>query len=111
MAVLLAASAGVSALQTPSTSPERHLANITQLTTGGENAEAYFSPDGKQIIFQSNPGPAAPTACDQMFTMNIDGSGKRQVSDSVCVHASGIRSVPAAAELRARLRVAGVRVL
>ena len=32
---------------------ERHLTNIKQLTFGGENAEAYFSFDGKQLIFQS----------------------------------------------------------
>src|SRR5262249_56617608 len=29
---------------------ERHLANIKQLTNEGENAEAYLSPDGKQLI-------------------------------------------------------------
>ena len=57
---------------------ERHLANITQLTAGGENAEAYFSPDGKQLIFQTNPG--SPGTCDQIFTMNVDGSNKRQLS-------------------------------
>ena len=32
---------------------EKHLRNIRQLTHGGENAEAYFSPDGKRLIFQS----------------------------------------------------------
>ena len=60
---------------------ERHLANIRQLTSGGENAEAYFSPDGKQLIFQSNPGGTSPTACDQMFTMNADGSNRHRVSN------------------------------
>ena len=59
---------------------ERHLTNIKQLTSGGENAEAYFSPDGKQLIFQSNPGGTSPSACDQMFTINVDGSNKRQVN-------------------------------
>jgi Tol biopolymer transport system component len=59
---------------------ERHLANITQLTSGGENAEAYFSPDGKRLIYQSNPGGASPTVCDQMMTMNVDGSNKVHVS-------------------------------
>ena len=29
---------------------EKHLTNIKQLTFGGENAEAYFSSDGKQLI-------------------------------------------------------------
>jgi TolB protein len=57
---------------------ERHLANVTQLTSGGENAEAYFSADGKQVIYQTNPG--TPGNCDQIFTMNIDGSAKRQLS-------------------------------
>ena len=56
---------------------ERHLRNIRQLTFGGENAEAYFSPDGNRLIFQST---RAGRACDQEFTMNIDGSDVRRVS-------------------------------
>lgn len=56
---------------------ERHLRNIKQLTFGGENAEAYFSADGKQIIFQST---REPYKCDQIFTMNIDGSSVKLVS-------------------------------
>jgi Tol biopolymer transport system component len=56
---------------------EKHLRNIRQLTHGGENAEAYFSPDGRRLIFQSTrPG----TPCDQIFTINIDGTGERRVS-------------------------------
>jgi Tol biopolymer transport system component len=46
---------------------ERHFKNIRQLTFGGENAEAYFSPDGKQLIFQSTH---EPYKCDQIFTMD-----------------------------------------
>ena len=46
-------------------------ANIKQLTFGGENAEAYFSFDGKRLSFQSTK---RRTACDQIYTMNIDGS-------------------------------------
>src|SRR5215831_7488219 len=57
---------------------EKHLANIKQLTFAGENAEAYFSPDGKRLIFQSHRPPEA--TCDQMYTMNIDGSDVRKVS-------------------------------
>src|SRR5688500_13379056 len=60
------------------TRTERHLLNVKQLTAGGENAEAYFSADGKQLIYQTNPG--MPGTCDQIFTMNVDGSGKRQLS-------------------------------
>ncbi len=58
---------------------EKHLANIRQLTSvpGAENAEAYFSFDGRRLIFQST---RPPFQCDQMFTMNIDGSGVRLVS-------------------------------
>ena len=57
---------------------ERHLANIRQLTNGGENAEAYFSADGKQLIFQSTRDGRS---CDQQFIMNVDGSGVRRVSN------------------------------
>ena len=32
-------------------SGENHLRNIRQLTNGGENAEAYFSRDGRRLIF------------------------------------------------------------
>lgn len=56
---------------------EKHLRNIRQLTSGGENAEAYFSSDGKRLIFQSKHGKMA---ADQIFTMNTDGSNKRLVS-------------------------------
>jgi TolB protein len=62
---------------TKTTNPERHLANIRQLTSGGENAEAYFSPDGSRLIFQSTRDGAA---CDQIFTMKIDGSDLHRVS-------------------------------
>ena len=43
---------------------ETHLADIRMLTDKGENAEAYFSPDGTHLIFQSlaRPGLAA-TRC------------------------------------------------
>jgi len=34
-------------------SGEKHLANIRQLTFGGQSAEAYFSADGTRLIFQS----------------------------------------------------------
>ena len=56
---------------------EKHLRNIRQLTFGGTNAEAYFSSDGKKIIFQST---RPPYHCDQIFTMNLDGSDQRLVS-------------------------------
>ena len=49
---------------------ESHFRNIQQLTTGGTNAEAYFSYDGKWLIFQrSNPEEGIP--CDQIFIGKI----------------------------------------
>jgi len=53
------------------------LANIRQLTSGGENAEAYWSPNGKRLIFQSTRGDSK---CDQIFIMNADGSDQHMVS-------------------------------
>ena len=61
----------------PAESGEVHLKNIHQLTFGGQNAEAYFSRAGTQLIFQRTPGD---TGCDQQYIMNIDGSGLHRVS-------------------------------
>jgi TolB protein len=61
----------------PVTPDEKHLRNIRQLTFGGENAEAYFSADGKQLIFQSTRDGRE---CDQIYTMNVDGSNLRMIS-------------------------------
>jgi len=57
---------------------EKRLQNIKQLTFGGENAEAYFSPDGKKLIFQSKRDGRD---CDQIYTMNVDGSNIKMVSN------------------------------
>src|SRR5207237_6876469 len=56
---------------------EKHLRNMHQLSFGGENAEAYFSGDGRQLIFQSKRDGRS---CDQIYTMNADGSDVRMVS-------------------------------
>src|SRR5436309_7131062 len=57
--------------------PASHLSNLKQLTSGGQNAEAYWSPDGKRLIFQSTRDGRD---CDQIYIMNADGSGVRMVS-------------------------------
>jgi len=79
--VLLAAAPQQTASTSPAAAadpqPEKHLHNIKQLTFGGQNAEAYFSADGKKLIFQSNRDPLK---CDQIFTMNIDGSDPHMIS-------------------------------
>jgi Tol biopolymer transport system component len=56
---------------------EKHLRNVKQLTFGGENAEAYFSSDGKKLIFQSTRDGHE---CDQIYTMDIDGSDVKMIS-------------------------------
>ena len=55
----------------------KHLENMKQLTFGGQNAEAYWSPDGRRLIFQSTRDPYK---CDQIFLMNADGSDQHLVS-------------------------------
>jgi Tol biopolymer transport system component len=68
---LAAAAACLAVAQAP------HLNEIRQLTHGGQNAEAYWSPDGKRLIFQTTrPG----YDCDQQFVMNADGSDQHLVS-------------------------------
>jgi Tol biopolymer transport system component len=54
-----------------------HLTNLRQLTHGGQNAEAYWSPDGKRLIFQATRDT---TQCDQQYIINADGSGLKLVS-------------------------------
>lgn len=45
---------------------EKHFKNIRQLTFGGDNAEAYFSADGKAISFQ-RVDPKEGILCDQIY--------------------------------------------
>jgi TolB protein len=53
------------------------LTDLRQLTHGGQNAEAYWAPDGRRLIFQTT---RSPYECDQMFVMNADGSDQHLVS-------------------------------
>ena len=48
---------------------ERHLRNIRQLTFSGNNAEAYFSRDGKQLIFQRQE--RVDRGCDQQSVQSV----------------------------------------
>ncbi len=50
---------------------EKHFKSIRQVTFGGDNAEAYWSFDDKQLVFQSN-NKAWNVDCDQMFLMNAN---------------------------------------
>lgn len=53
------------------------LSNLRQLTHGGQNVEAYWTPDGRRLMFQSTRDSLQ---CDQIFTMNADGSNQKMVS-------------------------------
>lgn len=62
--------------QSKDTAKEIHLKNIQQLTFGGDNAEAYFSFDGKFLSFQTN-NPKWGLKCDQIYNMNIKRAAKQ----------------------------------
>jgi Tol biopolymer transport system component len=54
---------------------EKHLKDIRQLTFGGENAEAYWSPDGRKLIMQST---REGSPCDQIYTLDL-GTGETKL--------------------------------
>jgi len=54
---------------------EKYFKNVRQLTFGGDNAEAYWSYDGKSIVFQKT-NPKEGVFCDQIFM------GKVPVTDA-----------------------------
>lgn len=54
---------------------ENHLKNLTMLTHGGDNAEAYFSFDGEHASFQSNNAKWG-LKCDQIFNLDIAAAAK-----------------------------------
>jgi Tol biopolymer transport system component len=74
-------------LEAPATTPavraiqpdprEVHFGELSMLTDGGENAEAYFAYGSDRLIFQST---RPPFSCDQIFTMGTDGSDVRLAS-------------------------------
>ncbi len=55
---------------------EIHLADVRQLTGGGENAEAYWSPDGSKLVFQSTHGEYQ---CDQIFALDVADPQRRSL--------------------------------
>lgn len=55
---------------------ETRFRNVQQLTFGGDNAEAYWSYDGKQIVFQrTSVKDGIP--CDQIFVGKVPAKGER----------------------------------
>ncbi len=72
---------GFAAAQELALPEEKHLENVRQLTFSGENAEAYFSADDKQLIFQRADGGIP---CDQIFVLPVDapaGTNPKMVSN------------------------------
>ncbi len=53
---------------------ETHFRNIRQLTFGGDNAEAYWSYDGKKIVFQKTKANEG-IECDQIFLGTFQPNG------------------------------------
>ena len=51
-------------------SQENNLKNIQKLTFGGDNAEAYFSPDRKKLTLQVT-NPAIGAHCDQIYLLDL----------------------------------------
>ena len=52
---------------------EKLIANVRQLTFGGDNAEAYFGFDNEHIVFQRT-APKDGIACDQIFYGSVNGT-------------------------------------
>jgi Tol biopolymer transport system component len=71
---------------------ERHLKDIRQLTFGGENAEAYFSPDGKKLIYQST---VERGGCDQQYVIDLTNGETKMVSTGKGRTTCGYFSYPA----------------
>lgn len=56
---------------------ERHFGELKMLSDGAENAEAYFSRDGRRLVFQSN---REPYGCDQIYTLPVGGGEAALIS-------------------------------
>ncbi len=67
---------------------EKHISNMKQLTFGGDNAEAYFSPDGKKLTFQSN-NPLFGWPCDQIYYMIIEEAEENKIYQPMPVSKEG----------------------
>lgn len=67
---------------------ENHFANVRQLTFGGDNAEAYFSFDGKYLIFQKT-NPKEGILCDQIWMGKIPESSNEKFAPRLVSTGSG----------------------
>lgn len=81
---------------------ETHLSELRQLTFGGENAEAYWAPDGERLILQRTPGEGT---CDQQYMLDLNtgdmtlvSSGKGRTTCGYTTWPSGDRILYATTE-------------
>ena len=58
---------------------ETRLRNLRQLTFGGQNAEGYWSADGKSIVYQGM-NEAEGVMCDQQYVVDVATGKSRMVS-------------------------------
>ena len=76
----------LAAISTTSYAQEKHLKNIQKLTNGGDNAEAYFSPNSHLLTLQvSNPKANIP--CDQIYLYDLQS--KTYSSDNLKLISTG----------------------
>ena len=67
---------------------ETHFANVRQLTFGGDNAEAYFSNDGKYLVFQKTH-PKTGILCDQIWMGKIPETPQEKFQPKLISTGSG----------------------
>lgn len=78
LVLVLGLSIGITSIAQSSTDSivyanEKHFKNVRQLTFGGDNAEAYWSYDGKMLVFQRTAQKDG-VACDQIFVGKVPES-------------------------------------
>lgn len=74
---------------------ETHLADLRQLTFGGENAEAYWSPDGRRLIFQKSE----EGGCDQQFELDLTTGAVTRLSSGAGRTTCGYYTWPSGTEV------------
>ncbi len=78
LAMTLACAGSQKPESAPARPDEPHLADVRRLTHGGQNAEAYWSFDGKQLSFQAR---REGEQCDRIYRMPLDSGTPVPVSN------------------------------
>lgn len=72
---------------------EKHFKNLRQLTFGGDNAEAYFSFDGRYIVFQRTD-PKNGIMCDQIWMGKIPANADESFQPKLVSTGTGRTTCP-----------------